>query len=71
MKKVFLLCLVLCSVLFVAAQTDSLLKWTTQSKKIGNGLYELVSKTTIPVGWHVYGINQGQEIRPCEICSCL
>ena len=61
MKKVFLLCLVLCSVLLVTAQTDSLLKWTTQSKKIGNGLYELTSKTTIPAGWHVYGVNPTQE----------
>ncbi len=61
MKKIFLLWVVLCSVVIVSAQTDSLLKWTTQSKKIGNGLYELVSKTTIPAGWHVYGSNPTQE----------
>jgi hypothetical protein len=61
MKKIALLGLVLLSVILVSAQADSLLKWQTQSKKTGNGLYELVSKTMIPAGWHVYGSNPTQE----------
>ena len=61
MKKITLLGIILLSVVLGSAQTDSLLKWQTQSKKTGNGLYELVSKTTIPAGWHVYGSNPTQE----------
>jgi thiol:disulfide interchange protein len=61
MKKTILLFTVLLSVLFVSAQTDSLVKWQTHARKISNGLYELISTTTIPSGWHMYGNNPSQE----------
>jgi len=62
MKKLSLLCFLLLPVLFVAAQTDSLLKWQTQVKKIGTGLYELYSKSVIPAGWYVYAPNPAAEL---------
>ena len=61
MKKTYFLFLAVFSCLFVSAQTDSLLKWQVQSKKIGNGLYELTAKTTVPSGWHLYGTNTAVE----------
>ncbi len=57
MKKILFSFLAVLSCLLVSAQTDSLLKWQVQSKKIGTGLYELTAKTTIPAGWHLYGTN--------------
>jgi thiol:disulfide interchange protein len=61
MKKIFILPCFLLLVLFVSAQTDSLLNWQTQAKKIAPGLYELYSKSTIPKGWYVYGNNPTVE----------
>lgn len=61
MKKILFSFLAVLSCLLVSAQTDSLLKWQVQSKKIGNGLYELTAKTTIPAGWHLYGTNPTVE----------
>jgi len=57
MKKITVLCFALLPCIFLSAQNDSLLKWQVQSKKTGNGLYELVAKTTVPTGWHLYGNN--------------
>jgi len=57
MKKITVLCFALLSCIFLSAQNDSLLKWQMQAKKTGKGLYELVAKTTIPAGWHLYGNN--------------
>ena len=61
MKKILFSFLAVLSCLLVSAQTDSLLKWQVQSKKIGNGLYELTAKTTVPAGWHLYGTNPTVE----------
>ena len=61
MKKFTFLCIAVFLCLFVSGQTDSLLRWQVQSKKLGNGLYELVAKTTVPAGWHLYGINTAEE----------
>lgn len=61
MRKLTILCIALMASIFVYAQNDSLLKWLVQSKKIGDGLYELVAKTTIPAGLHLYGSNPGVE----------
>ena len=61
MKKISVLCFALISCCFLSAQNDSLLKWQVQSKKTGNGLYELVAKTTVPEGWHLYGKNAAIE----------
>ncbi len=57
MKKISFLCIAVLLSVLVSAQTDSLLQWQVQSKKISNGLYELTAKTTIPAGWHLYGSN--------------
>jgi thiol:disulfide interchange protein len=61
MKKIFILPVLLLLVVFVSAQTDSLLNWQTQARKLGPGLYELYSTTTIPKGWYVYGNNPTVE----------
>ncbi len=61
MKKLYLLSIALLSVFFLFAQTQVSLKWTSQSKKIGEGLYELTSSVTIPAGWHLYGKNASIE----------
>jgi thiol:disulfide interchange protein DsbD len=61
MKKILFSFLAVLSCLLVSAQTDSLLKWQVQSKKISNGLYELTAKATIPAGWHLYGTNTAVE----------
>ncbi len=61
MKKGLLLFIGIVTLGVLAAQTDSLLQWQTQSKKIANGVYELVATTTIPSGWHVYGNNPQTE----------
>jgi len=39
------------------AQTDSLVTFSVQSKKISDGLYELKAAGKIKEGWHLYGIN--------------
>lgn len=61
MRKLTILCIALLASTFLYAQNDSLLKWQVQSKKVGEGLYELVAKTTIPEGLHLYGINPSVE----------
>lgn len=61
MKKILFSFIAVLSCLLVSAQTDSLLKWQVQSKKIGNSLYELTAKTTVPAGWHLYGTNTAVE----------
>lgn len=61
MKKISLLCVALLACMLVFSQTDSLLHWQTQSRKLGNGVYELVARTTIPAGWYVYGNNPKAE----------
>jgi thiol:disulfide interchange protein len=60
MKKLSLLFVILLTNTSVFAQIDSL-KWNTQAKKKGNGLYELVARTTIPAGWYLYGNNPTAE----------
>lgn len=61
MKKIPLLCLFILAVVFASAQSDSLLKWETSAKRISDGLYEVVAKTTIPAGWYLYGNNPSVE----------
>lgn len=61
MKKLSALCLALILCFCLNAQGDSLLHWQTQARKIGEGLYELTSRTAIPAGWHVYGNNPSIE----------
>lgn len=61
MKKLSLFCMAVLLYLLSFAQTDSLLKWQLQSKKISNGVYELSAKTTVPAGWHLYGSNPSVE----------
>ncbi len=61
MKKLFILSVALLACIFLSAQTDSLLHWQTQAKKISKGLYELTARTTIPSGWYVYGSNPSVE----------
>ncbi len=61
MKKIPALCIALLACMFLSAQSDTLLKWKVESKKISNGLYELVARTVIPDGWYIYGSNSNVE----------
>lgn len=61
MKKICLLSIALLSVVILAAQADSLLRWQTQVKKLGEGVYELSSRTAVPAGWYVFGSNPSIE----------
>jgi thiol:disulfide interchange protein len=62
MKKLSLLFIALFTVAFVSAQTDSLLKWQTQARKISAGVYELYAKSAIPAGWYVYAPNAKEQL---------
>lgn len=61
MKQLSLLFLAVFVSVLVFGQTDSLLHWQTQSRRISDGVYELVARTSIPKGWHVYGTNPKVE----------
>lgn len=62
MKKLSLLFIAFIAVAFVSAQTDSLLKWQTQARKISAGVYELYAKSQIPAGWYVYAPNPKEQL---------
>lgn len=58
MKKFFIsFILIFFSAIIAFAQTDSLIKFTIQSKKIQEGIYEIKAVGKIKLGWHLYGIN--------------
>ncbi len=60
MKKLSALCIALLScTLLLAQSTGKLLNWHVESKKTGEGLYELIATTSIPQGWVLYGSNTG------------
>ena len=61
MKKLSILSVALLACIILNAQTDSLLHWQTQARKISKGLYELTARTTIPSDWYVYGSNPTVE----------
>ncbi len=67
-KKLYTSCIAVLACLLVTAQaTDSLLHWKVTAKKMGEGLYELSAKTSIPAGWLLYGNNsdiEGLETAP-------
>ena len=49
------------------AQTDSLVSFSVQAKKIQDGLYELKAVGKIKQGWHLYGINTSiKELEPVK-----
>jgi len=58
MRKVFIsFIFIFFSAVIVFAQTDSLVSFSVQSKKIKDGLYELKAVGKIKEGWHLYGNN--------------
>ena len=59
MKKIFLLLLV-CSFSFFSYSQDSLV-WKIEAKKLNDSSYQLSAKSTVPTGWHLYGINKNIE----------
>ena len=61
MKKKLLLLFFLLVSLLSFAQTDTLLKWDVQYKKVGDKLYQITASTVIPQGWHLYGNNKAVE----------
>jgi thiol:disulfide interchange protein DsbD len=66
MKKfiVLVFCVWISNYLF--AQTDSLLKWNVQVKRIENGVYELKADTKISNGWHLYGNNSIEGLQTVQ-----
>ncbi|MCW3088703.1 MAG: hypothetical protein JWQ78_2089, partial [Sediminibacterium sp.] len=61
MRKLTILCVALLASICSYAQSDSLLKWQVQSKKIGESLYELRATSPIPTGLYVYGNNPAAD----------
>jgi thiol:disulfide interchange protein len=59
MKKTSLLFIAF-ALSFCSFCQDSLV-WQSSSKKINDSTYEIVAKTTVQKGWHLYGINQNIE----------
>jgi thiol:disulfide interchange protein DsbD len=59
MKKVFLLLLAFIFSFFSFSQ-DSLM-WKITAKKLNDSSYQLSAKSTVPQGWHLYGINKNIE----------
>lgn len=49
--------LTLFSAVIVSAQTDSLISFSVQSKKIQDGVYELTAVGKIKTSWHLYAAN--------------
>jgi thiol:disulfide interchange protein DsbD len=49
--------IILFSSINLFAQTDSLIVFTVQAKKLQDGLYELKAVGKIKQGWHLYGFN--------------
>ena len=42
-------------------QSDSLLKWDIQSKRVSANVYEFIATAAVPGGWHLYGANPTVE----------
>lgn len=61
MKKLVLFIAILFGTLWLNGQTDSLLHWKTQAKRVSKSVYELSATAVIPAGWHVYGNNPKAE----------
>ena len=57
MRKFFVSLILIFFNITLLAQTDSLVIFSVQSKKIADGLYELKAIGKIKEGWHLYGIN--------------
>jgi len=59
MKKIFLF-LFIFSFSFSSFSQDSLV-WKIAAKRLSDSSYQLSAKSTVPVGWHLYGINKNIE----------
>ena len=58
MRKIFIsIILIFFSAVMVFAQSDTLVTFSVQSKRIADGLYELKAVAKIKERWHLYGIN--------------
>lgn len=58
MKKIFIsFSFIFFIAAFAFAQTDSLVIFSVQSKKISDSVYEMKAAGKIKQGWHLYGIN--------------
>lgn len=61
MKKLVIFITILFGTVWLNGQTDSLLHWKTQAKRVSKSVYELSATAVIPSGWHVYGNNPKAE----------
>lgn len=62
MKKIALfLVLLFVTAATVFSQEANMLQWQVSSKKVGEGVYDITAKTTIPAGWVLYGLNPSVE----------
>ncbi len=56
MKKVLFSFIAIFTILFASAQSNGL-DWKVTSKKIVDSTYEIIAKTQVEKGWHLYGNN--------------
>jgi len=62
MKKIALFLLLLfVTAATVFSQEANMLQWQVSSKKVGEGVYDITARTTIPAGWILYGLNPSVE----------
>lgn len=62
MKKIALVLLLLfVSTHTVFSQETNTLQWQVSSKKISEGVYDIIAKTKLPSGWLLYGLNPSVE----------
>ena len=56
MKKVLFSFIAIFTILFASSQSSGL-EWKVTSKKIADSTYEIIAKTQVEKGWHLYGNN--------------
>ncbi len=62
MKRIALVLLLLfVAVHTVFSQETNTLQWQVSSKKISEGVYDIIAKTKLPSGWVLYGLNPSVE----------
>jgi thiol:disulfide interchange protein len=62
MKKIALFLLLLCvTAATVFSQEANTLQWQVSSKKVSEGVFDIIAKTTVPAGWVLYGLNPSVE----------
>ena len=61
MKKIILLFSIVLSSSISFAQFDAVLSWSVKSTRTSPNKYSVIAATTVPAGWHLYGINTAAD----------